>query len=316
MRPAVAGFADVGELALLGLLWGVTFPVARVAIDAGANPFLLVALDLLLAAAVLAPVAWLRGGPRPPARSLLQSAGLGALLIAGINLPLNWGLQYATGGTASIVYATSPLVSLAALALLGAPVALPRRQAAALGLGLFGVILLGIGSMGGSLFVALAAFAAFGIGAACQGIGSVLEGRARPQGEGTWGLTFQFLGGAVAASAVVPFLGSKVAFPVNLATVGSVAYLGILSMAVGYSIYFRLIHRAGAVRANQVTFLSPLVALTVGVLAFGERFAPIEAVALCLVVLALGLLQPIARGPAGTRRPTPYAPGVAPDPTP
>ncbi|HEV8049549.1 MAG TPA: EamA family transporter, partial [Thermoplasmata archaeon] len=127
------------QLLLLGVLWGATFPIARVGVAAGADPFLLVVLDLVLAAAVMAPVAVLTRSVRPAPRELARSAGLGAILIAGINLPLYWGLQHATGGSASIVYATSPILSLLVLYAIGSPVALHRRQLVALTLGLGGV---------------------------------------------------------------------------------------------------------------------------------------------------------------------------------
>ncbi len=280
---------------LLGLLWGVTFPVARVCIDAGANPFLLVAVELLLAAGVMAPVAYLTHTGWPRARRLVQSAGLGALLIAGINLPLNWGLQFATGGEASIVYATSPIISLVVLWGLGSAIHVYRRQLLALGTGLAGVLLLGLASVGGSRIDGLMAMAAFGIGAVCQGTGAVLIGRSRPQGEDHWGLTFQFLGGAIAAFLVLPLVAPSPAFPLTGAVLGPVVYLGVVSMVVGYTIFFGLIREYGAVRANQVTFLNPVVALFVGVVAFGEGFEPLEAAALALIVLALVLLQPSER---------------------
>jgi drug/metabolite transporter (DMT)-like permease len=44
-------------LVLLGVLWGITFPMVRVGMAAGASPFLLVALDFGLAAAAMFAIA-------------------------------------------------------------------------------------------------------------------------------------------------------------------------------------------------------------------------------------------------------------------
>lgn len=296
------------------MIWGATFPIARIGVVAGANPFLLVGIDLLLAVVVMVPLALADRSRRPPARELARSAGLGALLIAGINLPLDWGLRVATGGTASIVYATSPMVSLLVLALLGSPAEIRRRELEALLLGLGGVVLLGFASTGSSVLAGLAALVAFSIGAICQGTGAVLVGRARPRGEGSWGLSFQFLGAALAAFAALPLLSRSPAFPLNAATVGSVAYVGVVSLAVGFTLFFRLIQRSGAVRANQVTFLNPVVAVCTGVLLFGERFEPLEAVALALIIAALALLQPRARPRAEERGSIPAPIGEPPGP--
>jgi drug/metabolite transporter (DMT)-like permease len=298
--------SGVPQLLFLGLLWGATFPIARVGIDGGANPFVLVVLDLALAVVVMAPVLALSHTPRPPLRTLAQSAGLGALLIAGINLPLYWGLQYATGGAASIVYATAPFVSLLALGILGASDGIRRVQVVALALGLTGVILIGFATTGGSLLAGLVAVAAFGLGAACQGVGAVFVGRARPRGENAWGLTFQFAGAGAAALVALPFLARNLSFPLNASTLGSVVYVGLLTMVVGYTLFYRLIQGFGPVRANQVTFLNPVVALLVGVVAFGEGFEPLEAVALALIILALLLLHPSSgQRPVPTGTPAP-----------
>ncbi len=99
--------------ATLGVLWGATFPIARLGIDAGANPFFLVTVDLVPATALLGTVSAVTGAPRPSRREAERSLALGALLIGGINLPLFWGEPYATGGAAAIVYATAPLVGIA-----------------------------------------------------------------------------------------------------------------------------------------------------------------------------------------------------------
>jgi len=299
------------QLLLLGVVWGITFPVARWGVSGGADPLLLVALDFSVAAAVMAPIAALTRTHLPTMGRALQSAGLGALLIAGINLPLYWGLRFATGGAASIVYATSPIVSMAALWAIGGGATVTRRQFLALGVGLGGVVLLGWMTTGSSLVAGFVAIVAFAFGASCQGVGAVLVGRARPQGEDHWGLTFQFLGGAGVSFLVLPLLSPSPALPLGVATVGSIAYVGIASMAAGYTLFFGMIQRFGAVRANQVTFLNPVVALFVGVVAFGEGFQPLEAAALGLIVLALLLLQPTRRSGSVTLS-APGAPMGAP----
>ena len=178
------------------------------------------------------------------------------------------------------------------LVILRAPVEIRLRQGAALAIGLGGVVLLGIATTQGSLVAGLGALAAFGLGAACQGTGAVLVARSRPHGENRWGLTSQFVGGAVAAFVLLPLLSRSPTLAISAATVGSIAFVGVVTMAFGY---LPLLLHDPTLRgdpANQVTFLNPVVALVIGVFAFGEGFQPIEAVALACIVVALGLLQP------------------------
>jgi drug/metabolite transporter (DMT)-like permease len=302
-RPALA------LLLVLGVLWGATFPISRLGVESGANPFLLVAIAFGLAAVASAPLAVARRAGMPSGRSLLQSAGIGALLIAGINLPLYWGERFATGGAASVVYATAPILSLGFALALGTGIRIGRRGVFALLLGVAGVAVLAVAS-GSAAVTSVWGLAAFGLGATCQAAGAVTLGRVRPRGETPWGATFQFLGGGIAALVVMAAIDPTLALPATPAVVGSILYVGLISMAVGYAIFFELIRRQGAVGANQVTFLNPVVALALGVLAFGEPFALEEVGGLALILLAVALLHlpepPATRddGAAGTRVPS------------
>ena len=285
------GRGDLALLVVLGAIWGATFPVARLGVAAGANPFLLVTLDMFVAGALMALLAAGRSVGRPAGRILLESLGLGALLIGGINLTLFWGEQYVTGGAASIVYATAPFISLFSASALGAS---PRGRAVPVVaplVGLAGVVALAFTSSGTGVVTDPLGLVAFALGALCQGVGATLVGRARPEGEGSWGLAFQFLGAGFVAAALLPLIGGSYALPIAPATIGSILFLAILTLASGYTIFYRLIRRVGPVRANVVTFLNPVFALVLGVVVFGESFQPYESIGLALVLVALVLLQ-------------------------
>ncbi len=304
----------LGRLALLGVVWGVTFPVSRLGVSGGSDPFLLVAIDFAVAAAVCAPIAAGLRRPFPSGRSIAESAAVGALLIAGINLPLFWGERFATGGVASIVYAASPLVSVGFVTVLRNGERIGRSGVAALTLGLAGVVLLAVAA-GGAAVTNVAGLAAFALGTVCQGGGAVLLVRLRPAGEGAWGQSFQFVGGGAASLAAVALLAPHASIVWSPGVVGSIAYVGIISLAGGYALFFDLLRTHGAVGANQVTFLNPVVALAVGVLAFGEPFAPAELGGLTLILLALVLLH----RPGGETRAAPSTrarPAVARAPPP
>lgn len=289
-EPARNPGSALPRLVLLGVLWGATFPISRYGVDAGANPFVLVTIAFAIAAAGTAPVAAARQRTLPSARSLAESAGVGALLIGGINLPLFWGERFATGGVASIVYATAPMVSLLFVALLGTGERVGLRGASALGLGLAGVAVLALAS-GGAAISSVWGLGAFGLGAVCQGAGAVTLGRLRPHGEGAWGETFQFVGGGAVSAVVVAAAVPRPSIAWSGPVVASVAYVGIASMAIGYAVFFDLVRHHGAVEANQVTFLNPVVALLLGVVVFAEPFAFEEVGGLGLVLLALALLH-------------------------
>ena len=302
----------LARLILLGIVWGATFPMSRLGVAAGADPFVLVTIAFALAVAVTAPVAALKRNPLPSLRGFGESAAVGALLIAGINLPLFWGERFATGGAASIVYATAPLVSLAFGTLLGSSERVGRRELFALVLGVAGVAVLALAA--GGVVTSLWGLAAFGLGAVCQGTGAVTLGRLRPHGESVWGQTAQFAGGGVAALAVALAMAPRFTISWSAPVLASVAYVGIASLAVGYAVFFDLIRRDGPVRANQVTFLNPVVAVTLGAVVFAEPFALVEVGGLVLILLALAILRlpSTGRAPATGREPAEGTPPSTP----
>jgi drug/metabolite transporter (DMT)-like permease len=277
------------RLSVLGIFWGITFPISRLGVMAGSDPFLLVAVDFALAAAVSAPIAAALRRPFPAWRGLAESAAVGALLIGGINLPLFWGVKFVTGGAASVVYAASPLVSVGFAKLAGSGERIGASGILALGLGLTGVLVLVLAA-GGATITNPAGLAVFALGATCQGAGAVLLVRLRPRGEGAWGETFQFIGGCAVSLVVVAAIAPHSSIAWNTDGIVSILYVGLVSLAAGYALFFDLLRTHGAVRANQVTFLSPVVALATGAVAFGEPFVPEEGVGLALILAALALL--------------------------
>ncbi len=76
-------------------------------------------------------------------------------------------------------------------------------------------------------------------------------------------------------------------------TWGALLGLALLSTALGFVIYFRVLATAGATNVMLVTLLMPVVALLVGSLILGE---PVTGV-------ALAGMAPHRRGPARHRRP-------------
>lgn len=65
--------------------------------------------------------------------------------------------------------------------------------------------------------------------------------------------------------------GAPLAFDPSLATWGAIAGLSLLSTALAYLIYFRVLAAAGATNLLLVTFLIPPSALALGVAFLGER---------------------------------------------
>ncbi|MHB1220011.1 MAG: EamA family transporter, partial [Alphaproteobacteria bacterium] len=75
--------------------------------------------------------------------------------------------------------------------------------------------------------------------------------------------------------------------PVGGTTWAAVAGLALLSTALGYVIYFRILAAAGATNLLLVTLLIPVGALALGAFALGERLAWNTLAGMALIFLGL-----------------------------
>jgi drug/metabolite transporter (DMT)-like permease len=82
----------------------------------------------------------------------------------------------------------------------------------------------------------------------------------------------------------------------------AVVALALLSTALAYQIYFRLLARAGAVNLALVTFLIPVSAIGLAVLVLGESLVLRHVIGMGLIALGLlvidGRLQRVSHRPA------------------
>lgn len=96
---------------------------------------------------------------------------------------------------------------------------------------------------------------------------------------------------AVAAVVTAPF--GLLALPASTARPGpllALIPLGVLSTGLAFAIWTMLTGWVGAARASAVSFLTPLVAVLVGVVILGERLGAMEMTGMALVLIGAGLM--------------------------
>jgi drug/metabolite transporter (DMT)-like permease len=125
-------------VAAVVLLWASAFPGIRAAL-AGYGPGHLALLRFLVASAALGLYAWRAGLPKPKARDLPGLAGVGLAGVALYHVALNAGERTVTGGVASLLVSTVPVLT-AVLAAVTLGERLGRRAAAGVGVSLSGAV--------------------------------------------------------------------------------------------------------------------------------------------------------------------------------
>lgn len=277
-------------LVVLGLIWGSAYPVIRYGIVDGAGPIVFAAARYGLTAIALVAIAAGSRAPRPGPRALALSAALGLPIVGIYGLLLYVGEASTSGGLASILIGSVPLLT----ALFALPV-LPQER-----LNRIGVAGLLVGFVGVAVLVApppgiTLASSVWGpvevVGAAASfAVGSVWLRLRRPEGETLWGLSVQFAVATGFLALLLPFLEPRAPLPLSNGVLASLAYLVALPSVAGYILYFYLHHHVGPGRANVVAYVNPVAALSIGTLVFAEAFHWWEAAGFALVVVGLTLV--------------------------
>jgi drug/metabolite transporter (DMT)-like permease len=306
-RPMTAH--EWGLLLLLSVLWGGSFFFVGVAVKQLA-PFTIVAARVSIAAALL----WLTA----PVTGLSPKnirANFGALLILGLinnAIPfvlIVWGRTRLASGLASILNASTPVITVVAAHFLTTTERLTALKFGGALFGLAGVAVM-IGpdfthGLGRNLFAELAV-----LGAALSYAFASLYGR-RFRGLGL--APIDVAAGQISGSSLIlvplALLVDQpwILPPPSLPVVGAILGLAALSTAFAYIVYFRILAGAGATNVVLVTLLAPATSVLLGAVSLGEHLAPRDFLGLALIALGLALidgrpLQAIALGLACFRQ--------------
>jgi len=267
------GWREWALLIALSVLWGGSFFFVGVAV-AELPTFTIVALRVLLAALALLVFLKAVGISIPSSAKAWRAFAVMGVLNNVIPFSLIvWGQAHIASGLASILNATTPLFTVAVAHWLTADEKLTPSRAAGVAVGFVGVVVMigpvALQGFGADLLAQLACLAA----ALSYAFAGVFGRRFRALGLAP----LQTALGQVAASSMllVP-LALLVDRPWTLQMPGhatwlSVIGLAVLSTALAYGLYFRILARAGATNVLLVTFLVPVSAILLGALVLSER---------------------------------------------
>lgn len=281
--------------AAMSLIWGVPYLLIRIAVRHGVTPACVAWGRISLAAVVLLLLAWrarVLTGLGPRWRWLLAYA------VAEVTIPfpmLAFGEDHISSSLAAIVIASVPLIG-AVLAIRFDHSERPTPiRAVGLIVGFGGVIaLVGLDVAGrGQELVGTAEVLLAAIGYA---VGPMLIKHRLA------GLDPRALIGSSLAMAAVLLAPTVVLDPPHrmpsAGGITAVVVLGLLCTALAFVIFTVLIREAGTSRATVITYINPLIAVTLGVSLLGERPGA-GAVAGLLLILAGSWLSTSGRLPPG-----------------
>ncbi|MBI3435126.1 MAG: EamA family transporter [Proteobacteria bacterium] len=260
------------QLLTLSALWGSSFFFVGVAVKE-LPPLTIVVLRVALAALALNVIARLMG-VKLPSDGRVWAAFFGMGLLNNV-IPfalIVWGQTHIASGVASILNATTPLFTVIVAQFLTSDEKMTGGRCAGVLIGFVGVaIMIGgaaIQSLGVNVMAQLACIAA----AISYAFAGVFGRRFKAMGIAPMATAT----GQVTASSLMLLPAMLVVdqpwgmhFP-SFDTIAALLGLALLSTAVAYILYFRILATAGATNLLLVTFLIPVSAILLGVLVLGE----------------------------------------------
>ena len=292
------------KFVVLCFVWGLTWVAVKLGVQT-VPPMMFAATRFMVAGAVFIALAWARGQRKAVAKADKKRLVIVSLLMITLCYgPLFWGMQFVPSGTAAVLE-----MSLTPLALLAFGVALGVEHWS--GLRAFGM-LLGVGGLGllfapsvdltglekGLPLLGLIAIAWAAISSAW---GSVLAkplisryGSTRLSGVTT------LIGGTlllIASLTVEPNSAETLVTPWEWQAIASWLFLVIFGSLLGYSIYMQLLRDIGPARAGSFAFVSPAIAVSVGLIFADEPAEPQRFLGMALMIFAAAVCTSADRLP-------------------
>jgi drug/metabolite transporter (DMT)-like permease len=279
------------------LIWGTTYFAIRICLET-MPPALLAGLRWLAAGCLLTLVQRLRGQRLPSPRFWPGLAVIGALFIVGGNGLVVWAEQWVPSGLTAVLLASSPFWMVGIEAAIPGGERPPRWTWIGLAVGFAGIVVLVWPELvsGGRLSPAfLTGVVGLQLACATWSMGSAYERRRHQDGEHT-------LGGAglemIFGGAMLTLIGTatgewpRLAFSVR--SVVSLAYLVLFGSVVGYSSYIYTLKHLRISTISLSSYINPIIAVVLGVVAAGEPFGPRSFVASAVVLAGVALVRAAA----------------------
>lgn len=290
--------------AAMCVIWGIPYLFIRIAVGE-ISPAVLVFTRTGLAALILLPIAFTRGGLGVIGNRWPWLVAFAAVEIAAPWFFLSSAEQHITSALAGLLISAVPLVSLVVAVVFGNKQQMGLINLVGLLLGLVGVAFIAGFDLHGSGATALLEMAVVVVGYA---LGPAILSRyltAIPA------VTVNGVALALCCIAYAPIAAVQWPHVVpHWPVLASVVVLAVVCTALAFLLFFALIAEIGPVRATVITYINPAVAAALGVAVLHEALTAGMLIGFGLVLAGSGLAtRRQARVPEGRMIPVPDDPG-------
>ena len=260
---------------LTGLIWGTSFLWIKIAVQ-DVSPIMLAAsrsligslgLGLIVALNKQAYVSW-----DIIKKRLFDFFILGAINVAFPWILVSWAGQFLDSGTSAILNGTMPLFTILLSPIFIKDDRITPQKLGGLVIGFIGVVFLIVPSIQGKWSNDILGQAAILLATLSYSYATIFA-RKKTQGLPTQMQAFlQMSTGSIIIWVTALFTEKPITLPQLPITWLALLWLGLLGSCIAYIFYFYLLHKIGPTRVSMITYIPPLVGLTLGVVFLKEQF--------------------------------------------
>lgn len=290
MQNHTMNIREWGLLIVISIVWGLSFFFIEIAL-LELQPFTLVFYRIGIAAMILIVLVY-SSGQRIPFD--LQSWKKFFILGLFNNfLPftlISWGQLHITSSLASILNATTPLITVFLAHYLTRDERMTGNRLAGVIVGIAGVsLLVGPEALRGMSSHTLGQLAI--IGAACSYAYGGIYIRELKHVPVLTAISGTLISATLMTFCCVLLFEYPLVMSMQIKTLSSLLGMSVLGTAIAYILYFKLIRTAGATNTLLVTFLVPITALLLGVLILKESISSLAIIGMLVVFSGLVLVD-------------------------
>jgi len=260
---------------LVGLIWGTSFLWIKIALE-DISPIMLVGFRTLFGSLGLGIVIALNKSIRISwkdlKKHLINFVILGFINIAIPWMLISWAEQFIDSGTAAILNGTVPLFTIIISPIFVEDDRITLPKLSGLAIGFIGVILLMLPSMQDGWNDNLIGQAVFLLATLSYAVSTVFARKRVHDLPYQLQAFLQLAMGMAIIWIIALFTERPMVFPQLPITWLALLWLGLLGSSAAYLIYFSLLHKIGPTRVTTVTYIPPLVGVTLGAAFLGEVF--------------------------------------------
>ncbi len=257
-------------------------------------PFVLASARFLIAGPLLLGLSVMSGSHwRPSREELLRLAIIGVLMLGCGNTSVIWAEQYIPTGLAALLVAAIPLYAALIEMAMPSGEALAMRGWAGVCVGFGGLVLLLWPELRSGVAGDLRAIVASGVtlaGALCWTAASILSRRSKFRLSGFAVAGWEILFGGVFCTTLMFATRGYHGARWGVQAWSSVLYLVIFGSTLTYTAYIYLLDHVAVSKVATYAYVNPAIAVVLGALFLGERFAAVEYGGMAAILIAVFLV--------------------------